>query len=237
MPIFRLTEELIFPPVELGEPDGLLAVGGDLGAERLLLAYRSGIFPWYSGDSPVLWWSPDPRLVLYPGELKLSRSLRQTIKRKTFNVTFDTAFTEVINKCAEVRRTTDGGTWITPLMQEAYTGLHRLGHAHSAEAWLDGELAGGLYGLAIGAAFFGESMFSQAPDASKAAFAALVAELEGRGCEIIDCQMPTEHLKNFGAREIPRAEFIVQLTAALKGEINSQGLWDTGTCLAPEMEQ
>lgn len=216
MPVFRLTEEFAFPPVELAEPEGLLAVGGDLSEERLLLAYSLGIFPWYSEGSPILWWSPDPRLVLFPEEFKASRSLRQTINKKVFTVTMDKAFEDVIEKCAEVRRADDGGTWITPEMAEAYIKLHRRGHAHSVESWHDGELMGGLYGVALGGAFFGESMFTTAPDASKVALAALVERLSEWGFDIIDCQVTTEFFKGLGARDIPRADFLKRLGRAIK---------------------
>jgi len=216
MPVFRLTRELAFPPVEMSEPEGLLAVGGDLSVERLLLAYRNGIFPWYSEGYPILWWSPDPRLVLFPDELKVSRSLRQTIKKNIYKVTMDTAFDEVIARCAEVHRADDGGTWITDEMRLAYMDLHRAGHAHSVEAWRDGDLVGGLYGVSIGAAFFGESMFHTAPDASKVALVYLVEHLKGKGFELIDCQVTTDFFKRMGAREVPREEFLKLLGQAVK---------------------
>jgi leucyl/phenylalanyl-tRNA--protein transferase len=216
MPVFELTDELAFPPPELADESGLLAVGGDLSAKRLLLAYSLGIFPWYAEGQPILWWSPDPRLVLLPGELRVSRSLGKTMRKGVFTVTLDTAFEELIVRCARAHRARDGETWITREMAEAYTGLHRLGFAHSVESWKGGELAGGLYGVALGGAFFGESMFSTAPDASKAALAALVGELKGRGFELIDCQVSTPHLKSLGAREIPRHEFLALLRRALE---------------------
>ena len=215
MPIFRLPEEVAFPPVELAEPDGLLAVGGDLGRERVLAAYRLGIFPWYSEGSPILWWSPDPRLVLLPEELKVSRSLARLLRRETFQITFDTAFHDVISSCAEVHHNDDGGTWITDEMIEAYTDLHRRGHAHSVESWLNDELVGGLYGLAIGGAFFGESMFNRRANASKVAFVHLVRKLAAESCSLIDCQITTEHLVSFGAREVPREEFLSLLGEAV----------------------
>lgn len=225
MPIFRLTEELAFPPTELAEPEGLLAVGGDLSEERLLLAYSLGIFPWYSEGSPILWWSPDPRLVLFPDELKVSRSLRQTIKKNIYTVTMDTAFEDVIKKCAEVHRADDGGTWITPEMAEAYIKLHRRGHAHSVESWHDGELKGGLYGVALGGAFFGESMFTTAPDASKVALAALVKKLSAWGFDIIDCQVTTEFFKGLGARAIPREDFLIRLERAIEKTVSAGKRW------------
>jgi leucyl/phenylalanyl-tRNA--protein transferase len=208
MPVFRLTETLRFPPCHYSEPDGLLAVGGDLSPERLLLAYRLGIFPWYGEDTPILWWSPDPRLVLFPDQLKISRSLQRTLKKGVFEVTCDRAFDQVIHQCAEVRERQGEGTWLVPEMIEAYRDLHRQGHAHSVESWVDGELVGGLYGVALGQVFFGESMFTLRSDASKAAFVRLVHWLTEWRYEIIDCQVTTAHLKRFGAREIPRAIFL-----------------------------
>ena len=217
MPVFRLTEKLIFPLPELSEPDGLLCVGGDLSVERLLLAYSMGIFPWYSEKSPILWWSPDPRLVLFPSELKVSRSLKQTIKKGVYTVTFDKAFKGVIKNCAEVRSGKDSGTWITDEMRDAYIRLHKAGYAHSVEAWADNELAGGLYGVELGSIFFGESMFAKKRDASKVAFVELVRFLSERGCNLIDCQVTTQHLVSLGAREIPRKEFMRILKKGLAG--------------------
>ncbi len=215
MPVYRLTKKLIFPPPELAEDDGLLAVGGDLSVERLLLAYSMGIFPWYSDGQPILWWSPDPRLVLIPAELKVSKTLRQTIRKGAFRVTTNKAFEEVIRNCATIRRKGEQGTWITEEMIQAYVRLHQAGHAHSVESWDGDELAGGLYGVMMGRAFFGESMFAKKSDASKAAFAVYAADLAQKGFELIDCQVTTEHLKRFGAREIPRNEFVQRLGRAL----------------------
>jgi len=215
MPVFRLTEDLVFPSPELAGEDGLLAVGGDLSTERILLAYSLGIFPWFSEGSPVLWWSPDPRLVLFPDELKVSRSLRQTIKRGLFEVTMDTAFEEVIRNCSGVYREEQDGTWITEEMIRAYISLHQAGYAHSVETRHKGELVGGLYGVAMGKAFFGESMFAKKSNASKMALVKLVSRLSSLGFEFIDCQVPTEHLKSLGAREIPRSEFLRILRKAL----------------------
>jgi leucyl/phenylalanyl-tRNA--protein transferase len=197
-----------FPPLATAqkEPNGLLAVGGDLSPRRLLDAYRRGIFPWYSEGDPILWWSPDPRMVLFPTELRVTRSLAKTLRNKAHEVRFDTAFDAVMRGCA-APRPGQGGTWIGPEMRTAYRKLHDLGYAHSAETWIDGELAGGLYGVAIGGAFFGESMFSRARDASKIALVGLVRRLAAEGFGIIDCQMHTAHLESLGAREIPRAEF------------------------------
>lgn len=198
-----------FPPVDgaLTEPNGLLAVGGDLSPTRLLAAYRHGIFPWYNLGEPVLWWSPDPRLVLFPEKLKVSRSLRKTLQRGEFRVTFDQAFTQVINACAAPRKH-GGGTWITPEMKAAYSRLHELGYAHSVESWYQEKLVGGLYGVAIGRVFFGESMFYRRTDASKAAFVTLVESLRRWQYALIDCQVRTNHLISLGAEEIPRRQFI-----------------------------
>jgi leucyl/phenylalanyl-tRNA--protein transferase len=201
-----------FPPVDsaLRDPNGLLAAGGDLSTERLLDAYAQGIFPWFGGDDPLLWWSPDPRMVLYVSELHVSRSLRRVIRSGRFEVTLDRAFAGVMEGCAEPRPGQDG-TWITPEMVAAYTRLASLGHAHSVEAWEDGRLAGGLYGVAIGRMFFGESMFARTSNASKVAFALLVPQLGRWGFPMIDCQMATSHLASLGAREIPRSRFLSEV--------------------------
>ncbi len=206
-----------FPPVTqaLRSPNGLLCAGGDLGPERLLDAYGHGIFPWFSEGDPILWWSPDPRMVLYPGELKVSRSLRRTIARGTYETRMDSAFRAVMEACS-APRDGQGGTWIVPEMIDAYTRLNELGHAHSVESWCDGELAGGLYGVALGRVFFGESMFTRAPDASKVALAALVERLHGRGYRLIDCQQATAHLASLGAREIPRTAFAQLLRESIQ---------------------
>ncbi len=197
-----------FPPISkaLKSPNGLLCAGGDLSPERILEAYSQGIFPWFSEGDPVLWWSPDPRMVLFPGELKVSRSLRKSVARGVYETRFDTAFREVMAQCAQPREG-QGGTWIVPEMIEAYTRLHEMGFAHSVESWRDGELVGGLYGMALGKVFFGESMFARAPDASKVALVRLVERLKAEGYRLIDCQQATAHLASLGAREIPRAEF------------------------------
>ncbi|RLD90831.1 MAG: leucyl/phenylalanyl-tRNA--protein transferase, partial [Bacteroidetes bacterium] len=208
MPIFQLSDKASFPPPHFSEGDGLLAVGGDLSQERLLKAYYMVIFPWYSDPDPILWWSPDPRLVLFPSELKVSRRLRRTIRCGTFRITMDTAFEQVIKSCAKIPRKHEKGTWITPDMVAAYCRLHTAGFAHSVEVWSEGRLAGGLYGVAIGRCFFGESMFSNQSNASKVAFVELVEYLHKKKFRLIDCQVTTPHLKNFGAREIPRAKFL-----------------------------
>jgi leucyl/phenylalanyl-tRNA--protein transferase len=200
-----------FPPPSMAEtdPDGLLAIGGDLSEKRLLNAYRSGIFPWFSGTQPILWWSPDPRTLLFPDKLHVSRSLAKKLRKGEFSVTFDTAFERVIEACAAIPRADQEGTWITQQMKEAYLHMHRLGHAHSVEVWYDGELAGGLYGIAIGAAFYGESMFSRATDASKIALVKLVDKLETAGFAFIDCQVVTEHLLSLGAETVERKVFLM----------------------------
>ncbi|NJD56276.1 MAG: leucyl/phenylalanyl-tRNA--protein transferase [Nitrospirae bacterium] len=216
MPIFLLSDDISFPPPHLAEKDGLLAVGGDLSQQRILAAYAGGIFPWYTEDSPILWWSPDPRLVLFPDELVVSRSLRQCIRKGQFTVSFNRAFDQVIRSCAEIRRKEQTGTWITGEMEAAYSALHRSGHAVSVEAWENDELAGGLYGIVMGKAFFGESMFARKSNASKAAFVAFVEHLRLEGFKIIDCQMRTGHLLSLGAREIPRTDYLKILKKALK---------------------
>lgn len=218
MAIFYLNSELSFPPPHFAEPDGLLAIGGDLSSERLLEAYSKGIFPWYIESSPILWWSPDPRFVLFPDELTISRSLKQLIKKDVFRITTDMAFNEVIKSCAVVERKGSHGTWLTDEMIDAYIRLHRLGYAHSVESWHEGELAGGLYGVAMGAVFFGESMFSIKSNASKVAFAKTVVKLKEWGFRIIDCQVETQHLYRFGARLIPGKEFQQILAESLKKE-------------------
>lgn len=224
MPIFRLVDEPIFPPPDYADPSGLLAVGGDLSKERLLEAYRLGIFPWYSDDQPILWWSPDPRLVLDLKDFMISRSLRKTLKKGVFQVTFDHAFEQVIQACAVVPRTAQNGTWITEEMQEAYINLHGLGYAHSVESWLGGELAGGLYGVSLGKAFFGESMFHLKTDASKVALATLVEKLKGWDFHFIDSQMTTEHMVRLGAKELPRRIFLKRLQLALR-QPTKRGRW------------
>lgn len=201
-----------FPPVEqaLLKPNGLLAAGGDLSAQRLLEAYRHGIFPWFNVGEPILWWSPDPRMVLIPGEFKISKSLRKTLRNKCYEVRVDSAFRQVMCACAAPRRE-QAGTWIHEDMIAAYTGLYQMGVAHSVETWMNGSLVGGLYGIAIGRMFYGESMFSHVTDASKIAIAHLAAQLQRWGYGMIDCQMNTPHLASLGAREIPRAEFMHRL--------------------------
>ena len=207
MPVFQLGKQLAFPPPHLAEPNGLLAVGGDLSPARIIEAYRQGIFPWFGEGDPILWWSPAPRLVLFPGEFHLPRRLARTIRRNVFTVTADTAFREVIDRCARTRIEAGSETWITGEMIEAYCRLHELGYAHSIECRRGSELAGGLYGIALGRIFFGESMFSLVRDASKVALQALVRHAAATGIRMIDCQMRTEHLVRLGARELPRKDF------------------------------
>ena len=206
-----------FPPIEkaLKSPNGLLCAGGDLSPRRLLDAYAHGIFPWFSEGDPILWWSPDPRMVLYPGELKVSRSLRKTLERGAYETRFDTAFREVIAECAAPREG-QSGTWIVPEMVSAYTALHEMGYVHSVESWSDGELVGGLYGMSLGKVFFGESMFARAPDASKVALVKLVERLAADGCRLIDCQQATAHLASLGAREVPRRQFAKQVQDSIQ---------------------
>lgn len=215
MPVFQLNEDLVFPPPELAREDGLLAVGGDLSIPRLLLAYQMGIFPWYSPGEPILWWAPDPRLVLFPHEFHLSQRLSRKIRQETFKVTMDEAFAEVIGQCAHTRLKTGQGTWIDGEMITAYCKLHELGYAHSVECWRNGKLAGGLYGVALGKTFFGESMFSRETDSSKVALASLVRLLLKMDYDMIDCQTRTEHLVRLGAREIRGADFLKLLEKSL----------------------
>ncbi len=209
---FWLTPDSFFPPLEtaLVKPNGLLAAGGDLSPERLIEAYHSGIFPWFNANETILWWSPDPRMVLFPSELRISRSLNKILRNSNYEVRVDSAFSQVIQACAEPRKG-QSGTWIHSDMVSAYTVLHEMGLAHSIETWVGGELVGGLYGIAQGKMFFGESMFSRTHDASKIAFVHLVKQLERWNFKMIDCQMKTAHLASFGAREIPRKEFSQKL--------------------------
>ena len=224
MPIYRLAHKVDFPPVMFAEPDGLLAVGGDLRPERLIDAYRQGIFPWYGEGEPILWWFISPRLVLYPKELHIARRLRRTLRRPPFQVRFDTAFAAVIDQCAASRLGVGEKTWITGAMRRAYTDMHRLGYAHSVECWRDGRLAGGLYGLRLDRVFFGESMFSLEDDASKIAFVSLVEKAVALGIHLIDCQTTTAHLQRFGAREIDGTLFSRHLREWV-GSTLPDGVW------------
>jgi len=209
-----LSGRLEFPPVEEADADGLLAIGGDLSVERLLLAYRNGIFPWYNEEDPICWWCPDPRFVLFPPELKVSKSMQTVLNNPGYKFRVNTAFEEVIEQCKTVPRTGQDGTWISPDIQKAYTELHRLGHAVSAETWRAGQLVGGLYGIRIGNIFFGESMFSKMSNASKYAFIHYTRQLEKEGVVLIDCQIYTQHLETLGARMISRKEFTRMITPA-----------------------
>lgn len=206
MPLFALDNELAFPPVHLAEPDGLLAMGGDLSPERLLLAYKNGIFPWYEGDT-ILWWSPDPRFVLFPGEIKISRSIQSAIDKNKFEFTVNKDFAQAIHRCKKIKRPGQQGTWITDEVELAYCKMHELGYAHSAEVWKNGKLAGGLYGIKLGKVFFGESMFSEVSNASRYAFTKYVQHLKQEGIELIDCQVYTAYLESMGARMIDRKDF------------------------------
>jgi len=223
MPVYQLSEQPVFPSPEEALPEGLLAVGGDLAPQRLILAYTLGIFPWYSEPDPILWWSPDPRLVLEPERLKVSKSLRRVIAGKKFSVTMDRAFETVIRKCAGAKRK-DQGTWIVPDMIDAYIELHHRGFAHSVEVWGKEALAGALYGVSVGKAFFGESMFSEKSNASKVALVYLAAALQAWGFSLIDCQVRTDHLVSMGAHEIPRRDFLQRLKKAVQ-EKTKVGVW------------
>lgn len=224
MPIFQLNHQYIFPRPEFASPDGILALGGDLAPERLLLAYNNGIFPWYSDGDPIIWWSPDPRFVLFPQELHIPRSMKKVLRKNTFTFTMDRAFREVISHCRSQRLKT--GTWITLPMQEAYTHLHHLGFAHSIEAWENGKLSGGLYGVSLGKIFFAESMFTLVDNAGKAALLTLVLTLRDWGFELIDSQVHTDNVARFGARDIPRKKYL-QLLKKYTDEGGMTGSWST----------
>jgi len=223
MPVFRLDDRLVFPPVHLAE-DGLLALDGDLRPERLLLGYTQGIFPWYADNLPILWHSPEQRMIMTTRDLIVQRSLRKAIRRKPYELTMDQAFGQVLEGCSSSPRPGQTGTWLIPEMVEAYTQLFELGFAHSIEAWRAGELVGGLYGVSLGAAFFGESMFTRAPDASKIAYVACVRQLAVWNIGLIDCQVHTDHLERFGACEVPRLRYLELLRIALD-EPTRRGRW------------
>ena len=218
MPVYRLSDEVVFPAPELAEESGLLAIGGDLRPERLILAYCNGIFPWPHEGLPLLWFSPDPRMVLRPGAARINKRLRRTIRNRKFRVTLDTAFRQVIEGCAITPRKHESGTWITGEMIEAYTELHRLGYAHSAECWMEDELVGGLYGVSIGTVMVGESMFSRESDASKVAFVTTLEQLDRWRFDLVDAQIHTPHLASLGGREWPRFRFLETLRAAVRNE-------------------
>jgi leucyl/phenylalanyl-tRNA--protein transferase len=215
MPLFQLTADLVFPRPDLAEPEGLLAVGGDLGVERLLLAYSLGIFPWFGEGDPILWWSPDPRMVLLPEDFHASRSLRRLHRQRRYTLTLDTAFPKVIAACADQPRPSQDGTWITREMERAYIALHEAGFAHSVECWDGARLVGGLYGVSLGACFFGESMFSHEANASKLALWALVEQIRRWGFTLLDCQVHTPHLQSLGGRDLTRKRFLRLLKEAL----------------------
>ena len=210
--MYRLTDALLFPSPEQASAEGIVAVGGDLKPERVMLAYRKGIFPWFESDDFLLWWSPDPRMVLFPDQVKISKSMRAVLRKKQFEVTFNKAFDDVVEACAKVKRFGQNGTWITPGLMEVYSTLHTQGHAHSVEVWEEGVLVGGLYGIDLGTVFCGESMFSKANNASKVALISLAKELKKNKYKLIDCQVPTQHLVSMGAESIPRAEFLTYLS-------------------------
>jgi len=235
MPVYHLSVDPVFPDPELAESNGLLAVGGDLSAARLLSAYRSGIFPWYGEGDPILWWSPDPRLVLDPRSISISKSLARTLKKNVLRISLDTAFEDVVTRCARAERRGQPGTWIVPQMREAYLQLHRAGCAHSVEAWQDGCLAGGLYGVSLGRAFFGESMFARQPDASKVCLAWLAALLRAWEFDFIDCQVTTPHLLRMGAVEIERTAFFARLRHALQAP-DRIGPWRLPSDISPLMQ-
>ena len=210
--MYRLTDALLFPSPEQASAEGIVAVGGDLQPERVMLAYRKGIFPWFESDDFLLWWSPDPRMVLFPDQLKISKSMRTVLRKKQFEVTFNKAFDQVVEACAKVKRFGQNGTWITPGLMEVYSSLHTQGHAHSVEVWEEGSLVGGLYGIDLGTVFCGESMFSKSSNASKVALIFLVKELKKNKYELIDCQVPTQHLASMGAEPISRTKFLTFLS-------------------------
>ncbi|RPG57820.1 MAG: leucyl/phenylalanyl-tRNA--protein transferase [Flavobacteriaceae bacterium TMED81] len=210
--MYRLTDALLFPSPEQASAEGIVAVGGDLQPERVMLAYRKGIFPWFESDDFLLWWSPDPRMVLFPDQLKISKSMRTVLRKKQFEVTFNKAFDQVVEACAKVKRFGQNGTWITPGLMEVYSTLHTQGHAHSVEVWEEGSLVGGLYGIDLGTVFCGESMFSKSSNASKVALIFLVKELKKNKYELIDCQVPTQHLASMGAEPISRTKFLTFLS-------------------------
>ncbi|MEL6345598.1 MAG: leucyl/phenylalanyl-tRNA--protein transferase [Myxococcota bacterium] len=232
MPVFRIPDEHIFPRPSFAEPDGLLGVGGDLHPGRLLLAYANGIFPWYNENQPILWFSPDPRFVLHPQKLHVGRSLKKRIRRGDYEIRLDSAFADVIAACKETQRPGQRGTWITEDMAAAYNQLHELGYAHSAEAWKDGELVGGLYGVSLGGLFSGESMFARASDASKVAFVWLVRQLQVWGVDLIDAQVYTDHLSRFGAEEMPREAYMAQLRHLIH-QPGRQGRWSFDPGFSP----
>ncbi len=234
MPVYRIPSEHLFPPVDNAEPDGLLGVGGDLAPERLELAYRSGIFPWYSEGQPILWFSPDPRFVLYTAELEVPRSLKKIVRRGDFRISMDTAFAEVIGQCRQRSRPGQRGTWITGAMERSYNELHARGQAHSVEAWSGERLVGGLYGVAFGHFFAGESMFALEPDASKVGFVHLVLQLRAWGFPLIDSQVHTAHLERFGGKHIPRRRYLAEIDRLIR-QPRPAGPWRFDEGFRPEV--
>ncbi len=224
MPVFLLSNELIFPPPQLASKEGIIAIGGDLDIDRLLLAYQTGVFPWYAEGEPIMWWSPDPRLVLFPDEIRISRTLKKVLRKNQFRVTMDTGFERVISECAGTRHDEEG-TWIVDDMIDAYINLHRAGYAHSVEVWQDENLAGGLYGVSLGGTFFGESMFTNISNASSVGLVKLIEYLKSISINLIDCQVKTDHLIRFGAREIPRSRFLKLLKLSVN-QPTKKGKWE-----------
>lgn len=232
MPLFRLSEKIEFPPPWLARSDGLLCIGGDLCTQRLLLAYQNGIFPWFSDNEPILWWSPNPRLVLFPKALRISRSLKKKIKKASFTITMDNAFEQTIVSCSKPRGPGNDGTWLVDEMIDAYINLHKLGYAHSIETWYQDRLVGGLYGVCLGGSFFGESMFSLENDASKVALVALTNHLGVHGFDLIDCQVTTDHLLTMGAVEIFRDTFLKKINPSVVRKMDP-GIWNPDQTLYP----
>ncbi|MCG8553493.1 MAG: leucyl/phenylalanyl-tRNA--protein transferase [Desulfobacterales bacterium] len=235
MPLFRLSERIEFPPAWLARPDGLLCIGGDLCPNRLTLAYKRGVFPWFSNSEPILWWSPDPRLVLFPSNIRVSKSLRKIIRKDCFSIRINTAFEQTIVACSHPRQDKPEGTWLVDEMIDAYTTLHKMGIAHSVEAWKGEHLVGGLYGVSLGKIFFGESMFSRVSNASKVALVALARELARQGFGMIDCQVTSGHLLRMGAQEITRDRFLNLLNHGVEQTVPAS-LWRAGRYLFPQIK-
>lgn len=235
MPLFRLSERIDFPPAWLARPDGLLCIGGDLCPKRLTLAYRRGVFPWFSNSEPILWWSPDPRLVLFPSKIRVSKSLKKIIRKDCFSIRVNTAFEQTIMACSQPRQDKPEGTWLVDEMIDAYITLHKMGIAHSVEAWQGDRLAGGLYGVSLGKTFFGESMFSRVSNASKVALVALAQELDSQGFGLIDCQVTSGHLLRMGAQEITRDRFLDILNHGVDQKV-PDSLWRSGRHLLPQIK-
>jgi leucyl/phenylalanyl-tRNA--protein transferase len=231
--MYWLNKDLVFPDPKYAPKEGLLAAGGDLSPQRLLLAYQYGIFPWYNEGEPILWWSPDPRFVLFPSSIKVSKSMRRIMRKGTFELRLDTAFEAVLEACANVKRAGQNGTWLIPEMQKAYLSLHHYGYAHSVEAWQNGELVGGLYGVALGRCFYGESMFAHVSNASKAALIYLAQQLEARGFELIDCQAETSHLASMGAEFMARSSFL-RILEESRQQPTLRGTWTDWSVKQPK---